>query len=415
MKNKVAQELSDAQNVFLHCFKNALCGGSNVNEIETAKSYEFWQELANLSAAHHVMPMIYEQVNKSAVKSTVDRSLMKEWKFKTVQSILRQEKNTACFLKIYQKLQEEGFHPLVVKGVILRNLYCNPEYRSSSDEDFWLPKEEYAGFEKVLLGEGFEKASSSNEEKMSFDCKRTGFHMEVHLVPFSSQFAFAKMNQAFEGCFERQKVVEIQGVQLHTLCDEDHMNYMIGHCFQHFATCGVGIRQIADLMKYAEAYGPGMDWDKVKAFAQKYNLLDFWKTMMAVARQYLGFSCEKANLPEKYCTVQQDLKELMQDILSGGIYGKSAGIERICGSQVVSAAIKEQNASTLTHIRKAIFLAPAQMQINYPWLKKRIYLLPAAWIMRGFRVLKKYRTQTILNSFGVASQRTQLAKKYHFI
>lgn len=414
MKNKITYELSAEEKVFLQCFRNSLFCDSNMYIIETPKSYEFWQKIANLSAIHHVIPMIYEQVNKSPTRDMIDKSLMQEWKFKTVQSILLQEKNTACFLDLYQKLENAGFHPLVVKGIVLRNLYCNPEYRNSSDEDFWIQKEELERCEEFLKQQGFEKASNSDKEKMAFDHKTTGFHIEVHLIPFISESVFEPMNRAFEGCFDRAKIVEIQDVKIRTLCDEDHMNYMIGHCFQHFLTCGVGIRQIADLMKYAETYGPVMNWDEVEAFTRKYNIYEFWKTMMAIAKQYLGFSAEKANIPEEHCIVQENLEELMIDILSGGIYGKTSQ-ERICGSLFVSTAANYKNGNLFAYIWRSIFISPKQLEHRYPWMERRLYLLPIAWVLRIAAIFKEYRKQTIRNAVAVGNYRIQLAKRYHFM
>lgn len=407
-------ELTIEQKVFLQYFRNALYCDQDMYIIEPQKSYEFWKKIADLSSIHHVLPMIYEQVNTNKVRDMIDESLMKEWKFRTIQSVITQEKNTACFLKTYQELQKRGIHPLVVKGIILRSLYKNPEYRMSSDEDIWIRKEEYAECEKILLYEGFEKLVFSNHEKMSFDQKSTGFHIEVHLVPFATGTVQESMNLAFEGCFDRAKIVEIQGIKIRTLCDEDHMNYMVGHCFQHFSRSGVGIRQIADLMKYAETYGSVMDWQKVEDFTKKYHIYEFWKTMMAVARQYLGFSKEKAELPEKDCTVKVDMEELLVDIISGGVYGKSSQ-ERMLGGQVVYAATKEKKGNLFTQMWKVLFVSQKQLQHRYPWVEKRTYLIPVAWTLRILRSLKRYKKRTIMNAVVVGNYRTQLAKKYHFI
>lgn len=414
MKQNVKKKLSEEQKVFLSFLRNALYSDSGAYIIDTPKSYDFWKQIADLSAIHHVLPMIYEQVKHSNLGNVPDQTLMKDWKFKTVQSVLTQEKNTSQFLKIYQKLQNAGYHPLVVKGIILRSLYPNPEYRSSSDEDFWIKKEEYAGCEALLLREGFEKAPYSNEEKMAFDHKASGFHMEVHLVPFASYSALAPVNAAFAGCFDRAMEVEIQGVVLHTLRHEEHMNYMIAHCYQHFSSCGVGIRQIADLMKYAQAYGGTMDWTKVEAFAEKYHLSSFWKCTMAVARQYLGFSCETAHLPEADCTVQEDLEELVADILCGGVYGQATR-ERVGARVLLASAVKDPDRTLLSGIWKAVFVPQRQLQRQYPWLQNRPYLLPWAWMVRILEKFQKYNHKTIANAITLGSYRTQLAKKYHFI
>lgn len=49
--------------------------------------------------------------------------LAAKWKKSAIAEVMLQVQRTAGFLELYQKLQKEGVHPLVVKGLICRSFY----------------------------------------------------------------------------------------------------------------------------------------------------------------------------------------------------------------------------------------------------------------------------------------------------
>lgn len=58
---------------------------------------------------------------------TVKRQVMKQ--------VMQQTVQTSEFMPLNQKLQAAGITPLVVKGIICRNLYPRPDHRRSGDGD----------------------------------------------------------------------------------------------------------------------------------------------------------------------------------------------------------------------------------------------------------------------------------------
>ena len=61
-----------------------------------------------------------------------------------------QIRRTQAFAAVYQDLLIQGIRPVVVKGLVCRELYPSPEQRISGDEDLLLDPESFFRCVKLL-------------------------------------------------------------------------------------------------------------------------------------------------------------------------------------------------------------------------------------------------------------------------
>ena len=74
----------------------------------------------------------------------------------TIAAVAAQSSRTQIFLTLYQKLLAAGLRPLVLKGLVLRQLYGELEdYRPSCDEDLFVPPEQADLCRQVLEQNGW--------------------------------------------------------------------------------------------------------------------------------------------------------------------------------------------------------------------------------------------------------------------
>ncbi|MCC8173960.1 MAG: nucleotidyltransferase family protein [Odoribacter sp.] len=100
-----------------------------------------WLALFQLAEKQHVLPLIYEAVYNCPAAQKADQALFSPFKQRTVQTVMLQAMKTSEFLSLYQSMRSEGVVPIVVNGIICRNLYPNPDYRISGDEDILIPQQ----------------------------------------------------------------------------------------------------------------------------------------------------------------------------------------------------------------------------------------------------------------------------------
>ena len=145
-------EIKAADNLFLQALK-AFLQQEQVTWNTELQSQE-WHELFRTAGKHHVLPMIYEAVYRCPAAQQADLQLFLCYKQQTVREVMLQTMRTNEFYGLSQHLRDSGVKPLVVKGIICRNLYPQPDYRISGDEDILIPADQFEQCHQAMLAYG---------------------------------------------------------------------------------------------------------------------------------------------------------------------------------------------------------------------------------------------------------------------
>ena len=111
---------------------------------------------------------------------------------------------------------------------------------------------------------------------------------------------------------------------------------------------------------------------------------------------------------------QKNIQDLLLDLLQGGIYGDSS-MERKHSSNITLQAAAAGKKDTIGSFRASLFPNRNYMEGKYPWLGGKPWLLPAAWIQRGFKYLlhlNKNRGNSASDALRIGEQRSRLLRKY---
>ena len=92
-------------------------------------------------------------------------------------------------------------------------------------------------------------------------CSRDGLYIELHQSPFPPDaYEMGDSNGYFAAAASRAMTVDVEGAGIRTLNGHDHLLYLLLHAFKHFIHSGFGIRQVCDIVLWAETYGGSVDW-----------------------------------------------------------------------------------------------------------------------------------------------------------
>lgn len=347
-----------------------------------------WKEIFAFASIHAVFPVVYEAAWRQKSFDKLPAELRESCRRRMKRQVVAQAQSTGFFLMCYQGMIEEGLMPLVVKGLICRNMYEQPDFRISADEDLLIRREEYGRLDAYLKKTGFVKSEGGESENLSLEeiheitytHKRTGLRLEVHLSLFPEQSkAYGRLNEEFPGIFEQRVSETVLGIEVYTLNETQHMLYLLCHGLKHFLHSGFGIRQLCDMVLFAETYGDRIDWEEIRERTKRQKMYRFWMNLFDIGERYLGFSWEKADL-ERPNRVMLDSEEMLADILDSGIYGKSSQ-ERLHSANVTLQAA-DGSSEERFDIRVALFPELEYMKRQYTYLEKRKWLLPVAWLER---------------------------------
>lgn len=100
-----------------------------------------------------------------------------------------------------------------------------------------------------------------------------------------------------------------------------HLFYLICHAFKHFLHSGFGIRQVCDIVLFANAYGKEIDWIRILQQCREIHADLFTAALFQIGQKYLTFDPSRAGYPQEWQEIQVDEQLMLDDLLEAGIYG----------------------------------------------------------------------------------------------
>lgn len=202
--------------------------------------------------------------------------------------------------------------------------------------------------------------------------------------------------------------VEIDG--LLTMPPHEHLLYLLLHAYKHFVRSGIGLRQFCDIGLWARAYHNEIDWQRLYEQCESVHAATFAAAAFRIARDDLGIDFD---LPAPWSEAV-DVEPLLHDTLCGGVYG-SNDLMRLHSSTVTLNAVKASRIGEKSSVLSTVFPKREYLERRYPYLKKRPYLLPVAWVQRIARYASEKQSGADSRASGsikLAKERIELMKRY---
>ncbi|MGN1031572.1 MAG: nucleotidyltransferase family protein, partial [Butyricicoccaceae bacterium] len=304
-------------------------------------------------------------------------------------------------------------------------LFPNPDSRMSSDEDMLIPPEQFALCHQAMLEYGMVLSDPEMDLDAAYEVpygKRSSpIYIELHksLFPPDSE-AYGEFNRFFARVHETAIEIPVQGVSILSMDHTDHLFYLLCHSFKHFLHSGFGIRQVCDLVLYANEYGSRIDWLQILENCREIHAELFAAALFRVGAQYLTFDPKKACYPKEWSSISVDETAMLEDLLASGVYGNSNMSRKHSSNMTLSKVSAQKKGKKVgNHVLKTVFPSAKDMAGRYPYLKKLPFLLPVAWADRAFRYWKETRGNTGGNnaaeSIQIGNQRIELMRQYGII
>ena len=410
------------QELFLQALKAAL-ENKKVSWDDELEAQE-WLALFHLAEVHNVLPLIYDAVYSCPAARKAEGELFLPFKRRTVQTVMLQTQKTNEFLRLYEKLRDAGIKPCVVKGIICRSIYPNPDHRVSSDEDIWIPKEQFPLGHEVMLSWGMSLSVPEQDIDAAYEVpygkKGSPIYIELHKSLFPPESAaYGDLNRFFDGITENPEEVLVQGSKLYTMGHTDHLFYLICHAFKHFLHSGFGLRQVCDIILYANTYGDKIDWERIVDQCRQIRAELFTAALFRIGEKYLCFDGDKACYPAVWRELELDESVMLEDLLDSGVYG-GANMSRKHSSNITLNAVsaQKQGQKAGNNVLKTVFPPAKSLEGRFPYLKEHPYLLPVAWTSRIIHYQKELQQisgNDAAESIRIGNQRIELMKQYGII
>lgn len=399
-------------------FCKLIINGIYSEEINKSVEEYNWEDMVSLARDNNILPIFVESASKYA--SYAERPEYTNELEETMVAVATQVKRTEAFLRLYGELSKVGIYPLVIKGLICRQLYgklC--DHRPSADEDILIRPEEYWKAKEVLVANGYApclKVDTENKleelQEVSFIHPVEKLHIELHLNPIGKENdTHIRLNQHFKNVFDNYREVEIQGITVRTMSHSDHLLFLIIHAFKHFIGSGLGIRQLLDILLYQERYGSEVDFHEMYETLKELKVIAFYSDMVHIGNMYLGFQM-KAPL-EPRCP-----EELLENMIESGTFGTRNEAEKMAANamrQVSGVHSKDKTGNAVVMVGRIIFPSMEYMKFQAPFLEKKPWMLPIAWVKRWMKFLGRSKKEDGILAFEgmkASQRRMKMLKKY---
>ena len=244
----------------------------------------------------------------------------------------------------------------VLKGTILKHDYPSVSCRFMSDLDFYIRPED-----KPAVTECMHKLGGKDGSPDAGDIE---FHFDGGVTAeFHGRLVYRKSAFQVE-CYPEWSLVDKASDRL---TEEGYALNLIGHAVGDMARQGAGVRFVLDLWVYRHRHEPQPDWNMVFSRLEADGIAKISRNLFDLSEYLFG---DRESIPAGKVPLMEEMAEY---ILDGGLYGNNAR------KAAIENAMAGGKVKTLT---RQIFRSQDEFENRYPWLKKKPFLLPAAWIMR---------------------------------
>ena len=394
--------LTATERQFLHIAKAAVSGG----EIP-AESVD-WPAVFALAGQQKLLPILFEAVRKTPAAEE-NAALFAVTKQQVIGQVLNQTVRSAEFSDLYHKLRSARLHPIVVKGQLCSRLYPLKDHRISADDDLYIPDAEFMACHEQLLANGLRTDTPADElstaDEVSYTKNGSPLYIELHRHLFdSAEDAHDELNHFFA------ELNPVETDSFLAMPPHEHLLYLILHAYKHFVRSGIGVRQFCDIGLWAREYHDEIDWQLLHDQCASVHAATFATAAFCIASDYLGIDFD---LPVPW-DASIDVEPLLHDTLCGGVYG-SNDYTRLHSSTVTLNAVKASRTGEKSSVLSTVFPKREYLERRYPYLKKRPYMLPVAWVQRIAHYASEKQSgadNSASGSIKLAKERIELMKQY---
>ncbi len=373
-----------------------------------------WYRLFHIAEEHRVLPLFTDAVYDSKALKEYPK-LQKRFIDAATAETITQARRTGEFLEFFRDLLSRGLRPVVQKGIICRSIYPVPDQRGSVDEDLLIEPDDFRKYADAMAELGLKRIDINTDQTMESAYKddSRGLYIELHCSAFSEDSeAYGDCNAPFNGALERAVSIEYMGTELLTLSPSDHLLYLILHAYKHFLHGGFGIRQVMDICLFAQRYADEIGFDGVLGWLLKLKLERFSAAIFRIGEKHFEIP-----MPEAFAKFDDDECPLLNDILTGGLYGV-ADVNRMHSVTLTLDAAAASKHGQHRSVLGSVFRPAKELAGRYPYLRRRPWLLPVAWVQRVHGYLVKRKKQSSVDpaeSIRIGKERIGLMRQYGII
>lgn len=344
-----------------------------------------WDEVIDLANKHKVEGIIYLALRKSNLISKVGEKRINLLKQKAAITGIGQSRHISGLSIVFNKIIEENIPVIVLKGLVVRDFYPQPDQRTMSDADILVHKDDVEKVKNLLIDMGYiflEDHKASHHIALAHHRYPL---IEVHWNLFKRDGFSNELEHYERLIWNRAIKVNVGKTEVLSLSYEDLVLHLCMHMAAHLAATGFGVRQLCDLVVLVEKKSEEIDWNSFIMKARMYGFEKFSLIMFLLCKELFQMEIPK-ELEIKSVNNKKYVAALIDEIFEAGVHGKKEMSNQFATQVAFNFEDKDSNPTLGAIKRYFRFIFPRidDMSDKYSYAKKIKILAPIAWIHHLF-------------------------------
>lgn len=343
---------------------------------------------------------VYDFIRQSGLTALFFSAIDKKFASKTFYDKLQKNFFTNVFLdtkalesvKVIKKIfDEHKIDYLFIKGTHIKHLYKQTYFRPMGDIDCLIRKKDISKTRKILKQYSFKMlAKSEAHDVYSYNNQLIEIHQKI----------FVKSNKKDKSVLQRpwDYANHIEGFEYrldHTI-EAVHLLY---HLKKHIVSSGIGLRSVLDIPLFLNHYEKEIDKKLFEQILKEMNIYQLTQIILTFCEK--AFDLKTIFLNKDFVLSKEQYDIVVNYTFTSGVHGH--------GKEFNPMAPRVAKGNKLSTLFKMMFPTWENMKAKYTWLKYAPFLLPFAYIIRGFQFafLKTKYSFSKFRKLKTADEQTQ--------
>lgn len=373
--------MNNAQKQFIDILSAGIRGKSADKVYDNVE----WDEVIDLADKHKVEGIIYLALRKSKLISNIGEEKISLLKQKAAITGITQSRHISGLSTVLNKINERNISVIVLKGLVVREFYPQPDQRSMNDADILVHEGDVEKVKQLLIDMGYVYLEDHKASHHIALVHHKYPFIELHWNLFKRD-GFSNELEHYERLIWRRAIkVNVGEAEVLSLSYEDLALHLCMHMAAHLAATGFGVRQLCDLVLLVEHKGDEIDWNSFIMKARMYGFEKFGKIIFLLCNKLFNMEAPK-EINIKVVNNKKYVSALLDEIFEAGVHGKKEMANQFATQVAFNFEEKDSNATLGAINRYFRFIFPKidDMSDKYSYAKKVKILAPIAWIHHLF-------------------------------
>lgn len=344
-----------------------------------------WDEVIDLADKHKVEGIIYLALRKSKLISNIGEGKISLLKQKAAITGITQSRHISGLSTVLNKINERNIPVIVLKGLVVREFYPQPDQRSMNDADILVHEGDVEKVKQLLIDMGYVYLEDHKASHHIALVHHKYPFIELHWNLFKRD-GFSNELEHYERLIWKRAIkVNVGEAEVLSLSYEDLALHLCMHMAAHLVATGFGVRQLCDFVLLVEHKGDEIDWNSFIMKARMYGFEKFSEIMFLLCNKLFNMEVPK-EINIKVVNNKKYVSALLNEIFEAGVHGKKDMANQFATQVAFNFQDKDSNATLGAINRYFRFIFPKidDMSDKYSYAKKVKILTPIAWIHHLF-------------------------------